>query len=336
VLHVTVLGAGSWGSALAIAFSRVADKVTLWSHNPQQVLQLSATRSNPCYLPAEITFADHIEFTSDFEQAILSDLLIIATPLNAVRQLLMRLIQYKTDLPDIFVVSKGFEQSSGLLVHQIIEDVLGQNFKRYGLLLGPSFAKEVAVHLPTAITLASPDLKFATSWMHKLIGIPNFRIYAHDDIIGSAVGSAVKNVLAIAVGISDGLELGYNARAALITRSLNELSCLVLALGGRQETIYGLTGIGDLILTCTGDLSRNRQVGQQLAQGKSLKQILADLGHVSEGVLTVEAIYHKAQSLNLSMPIVECVYRILYQHANLYDEVSELIKRQPKSEFSYQ
>ena len=169
--------------------------------------------------------------------------------------------------------------------------------------------------------------------MKKLHGINNFRIYAHDDVLGSEVGAAVKNVLAIAVGISDGLGLGYNARAALITRSLNEFSALVLALGGHRETIYGLTGIGDLILTCTGDLSRNRQVGLELAKGRSIDEIIKNLGHVAEGVLTAREVYQKAQQFKLDMPIVSSVYRILNNGANIQDEVYNLLNRQPKAEF---
>lgn len=331
-MQIAVLGAGSWGSALAIAMSHVADRVLLWSHKLEQVDYLQLHRNNPSYLPAEIIFPANITFPVHLNECCEADLLIIATPLNAVRKILQQLKQSSGRIPNIFLVSKGFEASTGLLPHQIIAQELG-GFDRYGLLIGPSFAKEVALGLPTAITLAAPALEFAVSWMNKLQNIPNFRIYAHDDVIGSEVGSAVKNVLAIAVGIADGLSLGYNARAALITRSLNELASLVLALGGRRETIYGLTGIGDLILTCTGDLSRNRKVGQELALGKSIDEIVTSLGHVAEGVSTAREIYLKAQALEIDMPIVACVYRIIYQEANILQEVSQLLSRQPKSEF---
>jgi glycerol-3-phosphate dehydrogenase (NAD(P)+) len=331
-MQIAVLGAGSWGSALAIALSHVADNVLLWSHKSQQIDYLQTHHNNPSYLPAEITFPANVCFTANLNECRSADLLIIATPLNAVREILQHLKQSSDPIADIFLVSKGFEANTGLLPHQIVaQELVG--FKRYGLLIGPSFAKEVALGLPTAITLVAPKLEFAVSWMNKLQDIPNFRIYAHDDVVGSEVGSAVKNVLAIAVGIADGLSLGYNARAALITRSLNELASLVLALGGRRETIYGLTGIGDLILTCTGDLSRNRKVGQELALGKSINDIVTSLGHVAEGVSTAREIYLKAQALGIDMPIVECVYRIIYQQANIQQEVSQLLTRQPKSEF---
>lgn len=330
-MRISVLGAGSWGSALAIACSKVAN-VCLWSHNPDQVITLQKQRNNPDYLPENIIFGDNVTFTQDLSEAVAADLLIIATPLNAVREVLLKLKSLTPVVPDLFLVSKGFEAASGLLPHQIVADILC-DFKNFGLLIGPSFAKEVALSLPTAITLASPSLEFAIKWMNLLDGIPNFRIYAHDDVVGSEVGAAVKNVLAIAVGISDGLGLGYNARAALITRSLNELSNLVLAVGGKKETIYGLTGIGDLILTCTGDLSRNRKVGQELATGKNINEIIENLGHVAEGVSTAREIYIKAQQLNIEMPIVTCVYKIIYEQANIISEVNNLLSRQPKTEF---
>lgn len=330
-MQINVLGAGSWGSALAIACSKVAN-VKLWSHNDEQVRNLQSSRANPKYIPFEIKFSNQVSFTNDLADVVDADLLIIATPLNAIREIITKISLLTQNIPDIILVSKGFEAETGMLPHQIVNDVL-LDFQNYGLLIGPSFAKEVAMSLPTAITLAAPNMSFATKWMNLLKDIQNFRIYAHDDVIGSEVGAAIKNVLAIAVGISDGLNLGYNARAALITRSLNELSSLVLALGGRRETIYGLTGIGDLILTCTGDLSRNRKVGQELATGKNITQIVKDLGHVAEGVLTAREIYRKSKELQIEMPIVECVYRIIYEDASIKTEVSNLINRQPKTEF---
>ena len=334
-MSIGVIGAGSWGSALAIAISQVSP-VVLWSHNIEQARCINAHRINPNYLPDNIVFSDNITITEDFSSLIKCELLIISTPLNAVREVLERLkILADNDVikfPDLLLVSKGFEAGSGKLPHEIVQDVLPR-FNRFGLLIGLSFAKEVAMGLPTAITLTADDIEFAKSWMQKLKNIPNFRIYAHDDVIGSEVGSAIKNVLAIAVGISDGLNLGFNARAALITRSLNELSALVLALGGKKETIYGLTGIGDLILTCTGDLSRNRKVGQELATGKTIEDIINSLGHVAEGVSTAREIYAKSQQLNIDMPITNAVYNIIYNKANILNEVTNLISRAPRAEF---
>ncbi len=271
---ISVLGAGSWGSALAIAFSHVAD-VKLWSRDFAQVEQINASRVNALYLPESIKFPSNIQATADIQETLMADLIVIATPTGALRSMVKQIVQFSSKrVPDIIWVCKGFETESSLLPHQIIEQVC-PGIQNIGALLGPSFAKEVAQSLPTAITLASNNLSFALKWSNNLKNIPNFRIYANTDLTGSEVGAGVKNIMAIAVGICDGLHLGFNARAGLITRSLNELGQLVMLLGGRSETIYGLTGIGDLILTCTGDLSRNRTVGLELAKGYKIEDIVA-------------------------------------------------------------
>lgn len=335
-MNISVLGAGSWGSALAIAFSHVAD-ISLWSHDPKQVESIKNTRVNIGYLPEHITFPTNIYLSNSFEDSILkSELIVIATPISALRQIIQKIqVVFKdTKTPDIIWVCKGFEPSSGKLPHKIVEEEYTNNVPRVGALLGPSFAKEVALSMPTAITLASQDLDFAMEWAEKLKKIPNFRIYAHDDLIGAEVGAGVKNIMAIAVGICDGLNLGYNARAGLITRSLNELGNLVLLLGGKNETIYGLTGIGDLILTCTGDLSRNRTVGLELAKGYAIDQVVTNLGHVAEGVNACREVYNLSKKLNIDMPIVEAVYKIMFEKADLLSQVKDLLSREPKIEFS--
>ena len=330
---ISVLGAGSWGSALAIAFSHVAN-VKLWSRDPAQVDQINTYRTNTLYLPESIKFPANIEATTDFETTLVADLIVIATPTGALRSIANQIMQLSSKgMPDIIWVCKGFETDSGLLPHQIIEQIC-PGIDNIGALLGPSFAKEVAQSMPTAITLASNNLSFALKWSHNLKSIPNFRIYANTDLTGSEVGAGVKNIMAIAVGICDGLHLGFNARAGLITRSLNELGQLVMLLGGRSETIYGLTGIGDLILTCTGDLSRNRTVGLELAKGYEIEDIIANLGHVAEGVLASKEVYNLSRKLNIEMPIVEAVYRIIYEKADLATQVFSLLSREPKLEFS--
>lgn len=297
---IGVLGAGSWGSALTVAFSHVMP-VTIWSRNSEHAASMSLSRTNPDYIPAAVKFSDNVQITSDIHQAIRDkNLIVIATPLSGLRDMFRQIReQYPDSLPEIIWVCKGLEVGSGLFPHQIAEAELG-NFSNIGALLGPSFAKEVALSLPTAITLTSSNIEFAKKWIDLFNPIPNFRVYANTDVIGSEVGSAVKNIMAIAVGISDGMCLGYNARAALITRSLNELSMMVMALGGEAKTIYGLTGIGDLILTCTGDLSRNRTVGLELAKGKTCKQILQSLGHVAEGVYATQEIYKLGKKIKLN------------------------------------
>ncbi len=331
---VGVIGAGSWGSALSIAFSAIAP-VTLWSRDQGQVLKINQERINPGYLSGLIKFPSNIVAVSDLAEIASKDLIIIATPLMALREVLTKLklnLPTNKNAPDLLWVCKGFELETKLLPHQIIREVLG-DIQNIGALLGPSFADEVAKKLPTAITLASFELEFALKLVNQCAKIPNFRIYANNDVIGSEVGSAVKNIIAIAVGISDGLQLGFNARAALITRSLNELSNLVRKLGGKTETVYGLTGIGDLILTCTGDLSRNRKVGLELAKGLTLDEIIRDLGHVAEGVNAVKSVFTLSQQLEIDMPIVNAVYNVIYQKSDLELTVLNLLNREPKPEF---
>jgi glycerol-3-phosphate dehydrogenase (NAD(P)+) len=329
---VGILGYGSWGSALAIAFSHVM-QVTLWGRAQDKVDIINKTRTNPDYIPSEVRFSDEVQITSDIACAIKGkDLVIIATPLSGLREILLQIKTYSANrLPDILWVCKGLEIGSGLFPNQIAKEVLG-GFENIGALLGPSFAKEVAQGLPTAITLSSSNTQFAKKWINQFSLIPNFRVYANTDVIGSEVGSAVKNIMAIAVGISDGLQLGHNARAALITRSLNELAAMVIAMGGEAKTIYGLTGIGDLILTCTGDLSRNRTVGLELAKGFKCEQILKNLGHVAEGVYAAREIFKLSKRLGLEMPIVSAVYNIIYENADILQTVNTLLKRAPKFE----
>ena len=328
---ISVLGAGSWGSALAIAMSNVAS-VKLWSRSSNQVEQINLHRINKDYLSETIKFPHNIKATSDFSDALKADLVIIAVPSSVLRSIL-NILKQEPKIPDIIWVCKGFEIGTSLLPHQVVSEVLA-GFKNIGALIGPSFAKEVAESKPTAIALASENLQFALGWIDRLKAIPNFRIYANNDVMGAEIAAAVKNVIAIAVGICDGLDLGYNARAALITRSLNELKELVISLGGIPETIYGLTGVGDLILTCTGELSRNRQVGLKLATGAKIKAILNDLGHVAEGVNASKEVYDLSMRLNLDMPIIATVYKILFEEADIVKSVTNLLNREPKVEFN--
>jgi glycerol-3-phosphate dehydrogenase (NAD(P)+) len=233
--------------------------------------------------------------------------------------------------PGVVWVCKGFEAETSLLPHQVAVEVLPEEFSR-GVLSGPSFAQEIARGLPAALTFASTDEEFAQRTAQALHHA-RLRIYASNDVIGVEVGGAVKNVMAIAAGICDGMGLGYNARAALLTRGLAEITRLGLKLGGRTETLGGLSGAGDLILTCTGDLSRNRQVGLLLAQQYQLPEILQQLGHVAEGVYTVREVHCLAQHLGVAMPICEAVYRVLYEQLPAADAVEALLNRAPNTEF---
>ena len=328
-MNITIIGAGAWGTALAISLS-AHHRVTLWARNAGQIEAMQATRYNQQYLPG-ILLPTEIQLSHDFPAALAAaELVIIAVPTSALRQALQQLVQLPRHF-DVVWLCKGFEAETAKLPHQVVAEVLPEGY-RYGVLSGPSFAQEVARGFPTALTLASADEEFARSTAQALHHA-YLRIYASNDMVGVEVGGAVKNVMAIAAGISDGLGLGLNARAALLTRGLAEITRLGLNLGGRSETLSGLSGVGDLILTCTGDLSRNRQVGLLLVQQLGLPEILRRLGHVAEGVYTVREVHQLAQRLGVAMPICEAVYRILYEHVPPAEMVTALLNRAPNLEF---
>lgn len=328
-MNITIIGAGAWGTSLAISLAS-KHHVTLWARNSEQVEDMSALRSNQRYLP-DIPLPGNLALTSDFAVALgLVDVAIVAVPISALRSTLQRLAQSQRGFGVVWVC-KGFEAGTSKLPHQVVAEELPERFQR-GVLSGPSFAQEVARGLPTALTFASTDEEFGRSTAQALHHA-RLRIYASSDVIGVEVGGAVKNVMAIASGICDGLGLGHNARAALLTRGMAEITRLGLKLGGRPETLGGLSGVGDLILTCTGDLSRNRQVGLMLAQQHDLPEILRRLGHVAEGVYTVREVHQLSQRLGIEMPICEAVYRILYEHTPAAEMVVELLNRAPNQEF---
>jgi len=335
-MNITVIGAGAWGTALAISLA-ASHRVTLWARDTAQIMAMRATRCNQLYLP-DILLPDNLNLSADFCAALSdAELVVIAVPSAALRMVLQQLAAYGPfgklrAGTDVMWLCKGFEAETSLLPHQVAASVLPQGF-RCGVLSGPSFAQEVARGLPTALTFAAHDQIYARNTAQALHHA-RLRIYASTDVTGVEVGGAVKNVMAIAAGISDGMGLGYNARAALLTRGLAEITRLGLALGGRPETLFGLSGAGDLILTCTGDLSRNRQVGLLLAQQHELPEILNRLGHVAEGVYTVREVHRMAQQLNVAMPICEAVYRILYEHIPATEVVTELLNRTPNLEFN--
>ncbi len=329
MMNITVIGAGAWGTALAISLS-ANHRVTLWSNEAAQVEEMRATRLNQRFLP-DIALPGNLELSADFSAAMeKAELAVVAVPTAALREVLQRLAA-SGQCFDVLWVCKGFEAETSLLPHQVAAEILPETFRR-GVLSGPSFAQEVARGLPTAMTFASSDAEFASRTAHALHHA-RLRIYASNDVTGVEVGGAVKNVMAIAAGICDGMGLGYNARAALLTRGLAEIARLGLKLGGRPETLGGLSGAGDLILTCTGDLSRNRQVGLLLAQQHDLPEILHRLGHVAEGVYTVREVHRLAQSLGVAMPICAAVYRVLYEHIPVAEAVTELLNRAPNNEF---
>src|ERR1700704_926688 len=293
--RIAVLGAGAWGTAIACTLSSRLE-VALWARDRAQAEQISASRKNDRYLPG-IALPAAVQVTSKLEQAVSNTRLVLAaTPVAGLRELLESL----PGSQPLVWLCKGFEEGSGLLPHQIAQQARGEG-SRCGALSGPSFAQEVARGLPCALTLASRDAAFAREAAALLHG-GRMRVYYSSDLVGVEIGGAVKNVMAIAAGISDGLGLGLNARAALITRGLAEITRLGAALGGRVETFMGLAGAGDLILTCTGELSRNRRVGLLLARGEPLKAILRELGHVAEGVYTAPEVDRLAQQHGIDMP----------------------------------
>jgi glycerol-3-phosphate dehydrogenase (NAD(P)+) len=323
--RVAVLGAGAWGSALASALAGRLE-VALWARDPSQAAAIAATRRNERYLPGvEIPAA--VEVVSDLERAAArAQLALAATPVAGLRDVAQRL---GARVPLVWLC-KGFEEGSGLLPHQIVEEVLGAG-ARCGALSGPSFAAEVARGLPCALTLAARDAAFARDSAALLHG-GRLRVYYSSDLAGVEIGGAVKNVMAIAAGISDGLGLGMNARAALITRGLAEIARLGGAFGGSAETFFGLAGAGDLILTATGDLSRNRRVGLELARGRGLAEILAGLGHVAEGVRSAKEVARIAAARGVDMPVTDAVNAVLEGRLAPAKAVELLLSRDPKKE----
>ena len=326
-MQIAVLGAGAWGTALAIAFSG-RHAVSLWAREAASAADMASRRENARYL-AGCRFPETLHVTADLNAALAgAKLAILAAPLAGLRPLLVQLKLIAPALPFLWVC-KGLEAGSGLLPHQVVAEVM--NDVTCGVLTGPSFALEVARGLPTAVTLAANDAGFAATMAQNLHG-GNLRIYANEDLIGAEVGGAVKNVLAIATGICDGLGLGLNARAALITRGLAEITRFGEALGARRETFMGLAGMGDLILTCTGDLSRNRRVGLRLAEGLALADIVRELGHVAEGVPAAREVARHAATLGIDMPITRAVTAVLDGRITPRQAVEQLMARDAKHE----
>jgi glycerol-3-phosphate dehydrogenase (NAD(P)+) len=327
-MRLSILGAGAWGSALAIVLS-ARHSVSLWARDDEQARALAESRCNRRYLP-EVSIPQAIAVTSDLHVALhQSDLVLVATPTKALRVALQAVKAQGWRGPVIWAC-KGFEAELGLLPHQVLAQTLG-HVSECGALSGPSFALEVAQGKPTALTLASFDGQFARD-MARELHQATLRVYFTQDLVGVEVGGAVKNVLAIATGICDGLGLGLNARAALITRGLAEMTRLGVALGGRAETFMGLAGAGDLILTCTGDLSRNRRIGMLLASGQKLDASLNSIGHVAEGVYSAREVARVAAQRGLDMPITEAVCGVLFRGLNPHEAVQQLLGRDPKAE----
>ncbi len=325
---VAVLGAGAWGTALAMQIS-VQHEVSLWARNSGHVSGMRKARANPLYL-GDFRFNDSLQVEDNLGLAIQdADLILSVVPTAGFRDILKALKKLDSTQPVIWA-HKGLEPQSAKLPHEVALEELGNN-QHWGALSGPSFAAELVRGLPTAVTLAANDADFALEAANLIHG-NNLRVYNSTDVIGVSVGGAVKNVMAIAAGISDGMGFGNNARAAMITRGLAEITRFGVALGAKTETFMGLAGVGDLILTCTGQYSRNREVGLQLASGKDLADILQGLGHVAEGVNTAREVMRRAENIGVEMPITREVNLALTHGKSAKQAVMDLLGREQKSE----
>jgi glycerol-3-phosphate dehydrogenase (NAD(P)+) len=325
-----VLGAGSWGTALAIQLARVALPTLLWGRDSAHLAELQRDRRNARYLP-DAPFPEQLRIEPDLKTALQASRdVIVAVPSHALRGTLEEIAPHL--LPDARVAwaTKGFEVSTGLLPHQVAREVLGESVPT-AVISGPTFAREVGAGLPTAMTIAASDPGFAAELAQRFSG-QNFRAYTSTDITGVEVGGAIKNVMAIGAGISDGLGFGANTRIALIARGLVEMTRLGVALGAKKETFMGLAGLGDLVLTCTDNQSRNRRFGLALASGEKVDAAQKTIGQVVEGVLAANAVRTVAQRAGVEMPICEQVYRVVYEGVAPKDAVKELMSRALKPE----
>ncbi len=322
---IAVLGAGAWGSALALVLARNGHTVRLWSHDANHIQQLITVRENQRYLPG-ILFPDNIHPEYNVESVLKeADGLLLAVPSHAFKEVLVSAKPFITSKMAFAWASKGL----ALDTHLFLSDVATALFpnKPFSMIAGPSFASEVGAQKPTAIVLASNDPQAANFWQHVLHNQLYFRVYLSNDMVGAQLAGAIKNVLAIATGVANGLQLGANAQAALITRGLSEMMRLGLAFGAQPETFMGLAGMGDLILTCTDDKSRNRRFGKMIGEGKTKSEALAHINQVVEGIQATAHVHALAEKMNIDMPITAQVYAVLYEHKKPQDAVADLLQR---------
>lgn len=330
--NIAVIGAGSWGTTLANLLAKKGYPVTLWCYEEDLAERIQHTKINDLYLP-EVNLSENLQITSLLKAAVSKkQLLLFVTPSQVTRQVLQQVLPDLLPQALIVSASKGIENDSLMLLSQVFEELLPEAMHRQlGFLSGPSFAKEVSAGMPTAVVAAAKDLAVARE-IQKTFSTEKFRVYTHNDIIGVELGGAMKNVIALAAGVADGLGFGHNTRAALITRGLAEMTRLGVRLGGVAETFAGLAGMGDLVLTCTGDLSRNRSVGIELGRGRTLDEILAGMQMIAEGVKTTLSAYQLADRLGVEVPIIEQMYLILYQNKDPRQAVTDLMLRDLRAE----
>ena len=329
---IGVIGAGSWGTTLADLLARKGHAVTLWCYEPELVAEIRATGVNSRYLP-EITLSPRLTCTNSLIDAVAAaGLVLFVSPTQVMRSVLGQALPHLPDGIPLVSASKGIELVTLLTMSQLFSQTLPESRRQeIAVLSGPSFAREVARQMPTAVTVAAGDDSVARQ-VQRTFTTDFFRVYTNRDMVGVELGGAIKNVIAIAAGISDGLGFGHNTRAALITRGLAEMSRLGRALGADPSTFAGLAGMGDLVLTCTGDLSRNRTVGIRIGHGETLDEILASMTMVAEGVKTTDSAWMLAQKHGVDMPIIEQVYRVLHEGKSARLAVIELMSRNPKAE----
>lgn len=325
-----VLGAGSWGTALSLLLSRNGHSVMMWEHEPEAAERIAVARANERYLPG-FEFPELLNVHSDLARCFVEPAeILVVVPSSAFRSCLESIKPFVGPATRLCWATKGLEQGSNKLLHEVVAEVLPE-IQSAAVLSGPTFAKEVAQGLPTAMTVASSSHEYA-AFLAGCLHSKTFRAYTSSDVIGVELGGAIKNVLAIATGIADGLGFGANTRAALVTRGLVEMIPLGDVMGGRRETFMGLAGLGDLVLTCTDNQSRNRRLGIMLGEGKTLEQGLANIDQVVEGVQTTREVHELAQSHGIEMPIVDQVYRVLYENCTPKDAVHALLEREQKEE----
>lgn len=328
---VAVIGAGSWGTALAIQYARAGSNVRLWGRDSNQLTRMAQDRVNQRYLP-EGAFPDRLTIAASLAEAVEGAVeVLVSVPSHGLRETLGLVKDVVRGDPGISWATKGLELATGKLPHEVVAEVLGDNY-RCAVLSGPTFAKELAKGLPTALTVASSDADFARQIATR-VSDEHFRAYTSDDVVGVEVGGAIKNVMAIGAGLSDGLGFGSNTRVAFITRGLSEMTRFGLSRGAKAETFMGLAGMGDLVLTCTDDQSRNRRMGLALARGLSVKEAEVEIQQVVEGVLAARAVFESAQANEIEMPITEQIYRIIYAGIEPMEAVRVLMQRAPGAEF---
>ncbi|APG28197.1 glycerol-3-phosphate dehydrogenase [Syntrophotalea acetylenivorans] len=333
-MNIGVIGAGSWGTTLADLLAKQGHSVMLWAYEQDLVDRMQQTHMNDLYLPS-FTLDNNLSFTSDLVEAVSGrEMLLLVSPSQVMRTVLQEAEPHIAADTLLVSAAKGVENSTLMIMSEVIEEVLpAEKCRRLAYLSGPTFAREVAAEIPTALTVAADSEEVAV-FVQDLFSCDYFRLYRQDDVIGVELGGALKNVIALAAGVCDGLGYGYNTRAAVITRGLEEMTRIGLAKGAKRSTFSGLAGMGDLVLTCTGDLSRNRTVGLEIGRGRKLAEILKGMKMVAEGVKTTLSAYQLAQKLGVDVPIIEQMYLILNEDKDPRTAVRELMKRELKAEFS--